>query len=407
MSADAVLSSPDALSTEEAVDRILSMPATPHGGINLTDATATFPHNRWEEILRRLVERGGSPNAIWAYARVSDLAEPTVALMAKAGVRQIFIGQESGDQRILNAMKKGTRIDQVRPAIKALAQHDIVAGISLIHGFPGETDDSVRATRQLLATINDDAPDRPAVIYYYIFPFSLLDFAAVSRHEELGQGGHYLGYDSLPFSPKRAAEAMLRTFVETSRIPHAPVNMSLLGNVAPRLMSSGILVSGTGRARELFTWLKAVERGAVLFLEQQLHGFAPDRAELADIRQRILHRYPTEKAGFRPVIRASALLRKAFLSRLGREWSVEAEHGPGSLTRILLGGLAWASAGLPNAGLQSWRSGEFVVVPGPAERQHAGAERLAGDLVSRAIDQGRQARLRPAANAIPHTGEAV
>lgn len=400
------LSSPDSLSPEEAVDRILALPATPHGGINLTDATASFPHNRWEEILRRLVDRGGSPHAIWAYARVSDLAEPTVALMAKAGVRQIFIGQESGDQRILNAMKKGTRIDQVRPAIQALAQHDVVAGISLIHGFPGETDESVLATRKLLATINDDSPDRPPVLYYYIFPFSLLDFAAVSRHEELKQGGHYLGYDSLPFSPKRAAEAMLRTFIETSRIPHAPVNMLLLGNVAPRLASSGILVSGTGRARELFTWLKAVERGAVLFLEQQLHGIAPDRAELAEIRRRILHRYPTDRADARPLIRVSRLARKAFLSRLGREWSVEAEHGPGTLTRMLTGWLAWTSSGGPRAGLQSWRSGEFVVVPGTAARQGATAQGLAGDLVSRAIDKARHARLRPAAEGATRSGEA-
>jgi anaerobic magnesium-protoporphyrin IX monomethyl ester cyclase len=386
------LSSPDSLSTEEAVDRILAMPATPHGGINLTDATATFPHKRWEDMLRRLVDRGGSPNAIWAYARVSDLAEPTVALMAKAGVRQIFIGQESGDQRILNAMKKGTRIDQVRPAIKALAQHDIVAGISLIHGFPGETEESVQATRQLLATINDDSPDRPAVIYYYIFPFTLLDFASVSRHEQLGQGGHYLGYESLPFSPKRAAEAMLRTFIETSRISHAPVNMLLLGNVAPRLSSSGILVSGTGRARELFTWMKAVERGAVLFLEQELNGVAPDRAELADIRERILHRYPAGRSAAWPLGRLSALTRGAFLSRLWREWSVEAEQGTGSFTRMLMGGLAWASSGGPRAGLKSWRSGEFVVVPRTAAPKAATAAGLAGDLVSRAIDRARTRR---------------
>jgi hypothetical protein len=400
------LSSPNDLTPEEAVDRMLALPAARLGGINLTDATATFPHNRWEEILRRLVDRGGSPHAIWAYARVSDLAEPTVALMAKANVRQVFIGQESGDQRILNAMKKGTRIDQVRPAVKALAQHGVVAGISLIHGFPGETDESVLATRQLLATINDDSPDRPPVLYYFIFPFSLLDFASVSRREELGQGGHYLGYESLPFSPKQAAEAMLRTFIETSRIPHAPVNLLLLGNVAPRLMSSGILLSGAGRALEFFQWMKAVERGTVLFLEQQLNGVVPDRAELAEIRARILDRYPMEGAGMGPLKRVSRLARKALLSRFGREWSVEAEHGAGSMTRMLLGGIAWASSGGPRAAIQSWRTGEFVVAPGAAARQGATARGLAGDLVSRAIDRARTARLRPSAGAPTRIGEA-
>lgn len=401
------LSSPNTLSPEQAVERILSLPASACGGINLTDATATFPHNRWEDILRRLVERGGSPHAIWAYARVSDLAEPTVALMAKAGVRQIFIGQESGDQRILNAMKKGTRVDQVRPAMRALAQHDIVVGISLIHGFPGETDESVLATRQLLATVNEESPGRPPVLYYFIFPFSLFDFASVSRQEELGQAGHYLGYDALPYSPARAAQAMLRTFIETSRIPYAPVNLFLLGSLAPSFMSSGILVSGSGRARELFVWLKAVERGAAILLERELDGTAPDRGELARLRDVILDRYPTGGPVARMLTRASGRARAALLARLGREWTAEARQGPGTLTRVLMSALAWAASGGPRAGLQTFRRGEFVAVPRSSSSREASAQGLAGELVSRAIDRARHARLRPATEVVSRTGESA
>jgi hypothetical protein len=149
-----------------------------------------------------------------------------------------------------------------------------------------------------------------------------------------------------------------------------------------------------------------VERGTVIFLEQQLSGIVPDRAELADVRERILHRYPTDKAGARPFVRASARARKAFFSRLWREWSAEPQHGPGWLTRMLVGGLAWAASGGPRAGLRSWRSGEFVVVPAGEKRERGTARGLAGDLVSRAIDQARHARLRPAADAAPRTESA-
>jgi anaerobic magnesium-protoporphyrin IX monomethyl ester cyclase len=393
------LSSPNMLSPEEAVDRILALPATATGGINLTDATATFPHARWEEILRRLIERGGSRHAIWAYARVSDLSEPTVALMAAAGVRQVFIGQESGDQRILNAMKKGTRVDQVRPAVSALARHGIVAGFSLIHGFPGETDESVLATRRLLATLNQYSSDRPAVLYYHVFPFSLLDFASVSQGDAAGQSGHYLGYDALPFSPGRAADAMLRTFVETSRVPHAPSNMLLLGYLAPTMLSSGILLSGAGRARDFFTWLKAVERGTAMFLEQELDGVAPDREELARVRHVIVNRYPASGPASRSLTRFAGRARRAFLSGLGREWGAETEHGPGTRTRALLGGLAWAASGSPRAGLQAAMSGTFVEVSRASAPRGASAEGLAGGLVTRAIERGRHVRLRPGTEA--------
>jgi anaerobic magnesium-protoporphyrin IX monomethyl ester cyclase len=394
------LSAPNTLSADEAAERILRLPPNAAGGINLTDATATFPHQRWVEILRRLVERGGAPHPMWAYARVSDLAEPTVALMAKAGVRQIFIGQESGDQRILNAMKKGTRIDQVRPAMRALAEHGIVVGLSLIHGFPGETDESVLATRQLLATVNQDAPENPPVLYYFIFPFSLLDFASVSQHEALGAAGHYLGYDALPYSPALAAEAMLRTFIETSRIPHAPANLLLLGNVAPALMSSGILFSGRGGAQHVYRWLKAVERGTAIFLEEELDGVAPDERELARLREVLGEVDPARGPLVRTAASVSARARATFIARLGREWADEARSGrPGLVTRAVMSGIAWASSGGPLAALRTFRSGTFELAPRVATARDSGTLSLAGDLVSRAIDRARHARLRPAETA--------
>nr|MDP9360666.1 cobalamin-dependent protein [Acidobacteriota bacterium] len=92
------LTSPNVMSTEVAVERILNMGSIRYATIMMTDATATFPHERWNEIMRVLIERGGAPHPIWAYARVSDLPEETVELMARAGVKQVFIGQESGDQ---------------------------------------------------------------------------------------------------------------------------------------------------------------------------------------------------------------------------------------------------------------------------------------------------------------------
>jgi len=114
------LAPPNLLDVDLAVERILATRVVPRAVLRLTDSTATFPHDRWERLMERLAERGGSPHPLWVYARVSDIRERTAALMARAGVREVFIGQESGDQRVLGLMRKGTHVRQVRPALEAI-----------------------------------------------------------------------------------------------------------------------------------------------------------------------------------------------------------------------------------------------------------------------------------------------
>ena len=135
------VSAPNALPPEAAAEAIMQVKLLGNAVINIMDATASFPHERWRAILRAVIARGGAPHPIWAFARVSDIDEESAGLMAAAGVRHLFVGQESGDQRMLDAMKKGTKVAQVRPAVEALARHGIYATFGFIHGFPGETEE--------------------------------------------------------------------------------------------------------------------------------------------------------------------------------------------------------------------------------------------------------------------------
>ena len=93
--------------------------------------------------------------------------------MARAGVKMLFVGQESGDQRMLDIMRKGTKLVQVRPAIEALAKHGVSAQFGFIHGYPGETGESIANSRRLLATLNDGFEDRPVALMYAVTPFGL------------------------------------------------------------------------------------------------------------------------------------------------------------------------------------------------------------------------------------------
>jgi radical SAM superfamily enzyme YgiQ (UPF0313 family) len=67
-------------------------------------------------------------------------------LMAEAGFRVINVGIESGNQRVLDLMNKGTTVEDNRNAVRWLKAVGIPVKASLIVGAPGETWESVEDT---------------------------------------------------------------------------------------------------------------------------------------------------------------------------------------------------------------------------------------------------------------------
>ena len=111
----------------------------------------------------------------------ADLLRPeVVAALAAAGAEEVWIGVESGSQRILDAMDKGTSVDDVRFATRALKANGIRACWFLQLGYPSETWDDVMLTRDLL---RDEAPDDVGVSVAYPLPGT--KFHAMV-HEQLG-----------------------------------------------------------------------------------------------------------------------------------------------------------------------------------------------------------------------------
>ncbi|MES2178536.1 MAG: radical SAM protein [Gemmatimonadota bacterium] len=98
----------------------------------------------------------------------ADLLRPeVVSALASAGAEEVWIGVESGSQRILDAMDKGTTVSEVRAATRALKQHDIRACWFLQLGYPTETWDDVLLTRDLL---REERPDDVGVSVAYPLP---------------------------------------------------------------------------------------------------------------------------------------------------------------------------------------------------------------------------------------------
>ncbi len=74
------------------------------------------------------------------------MREEVLATLARMGCYRIWIGSESGSQRVLDAMQRGVTVEQVRWATQAARRHGIQVGMFLMWGYEGEEAADVEAT---------------------------------------------------------------------------------------------------------------------------------------------------------------------------------------------------------------------------------------------------------------------
>lgn len=73
-------------------------------------------------------------------------SEAAVQALQELGCYRIWIGSESGSQKILDAMQRGVSVEQVRNAVRLAQQHGIKVGMFLMWGYEGEELEDIAAT---------------------------------------------------------------------------------------------------------------------------------------------------------------------------------------------------------------------------------------------------------------------
>ena len=84
------------------------------------------------------------------------LKEDNIAHLANAGCESIWIGAESGSQKILDAMDKGTTIEQIYESTRMLKSHVIKICFFLQFGYTGETKAEIEQTIQMVRELMPD-----------------------------------------------------------------------------------------------------------------------------------------------------------------------------------------------------------------------------------------------------------
>ena len=119
-------------------------------GIYFREDNFTLNLKRTEEFCQKLI--GKEFNIHWACeTRVDTFCnEELVKLMSDAGCRAVYLGVESGSQRILDRLNKNIKVEQIEKAINLCKKHNIRTYCSLITGVPGETYEDYLLTKRLM-----------------------------------------------------------------------------------------------------------------------------------------------------------------------------------------------------------------------------------------------------------------
>ena len=126
----------------------------------------TFPANKkrciaiCEEMIRRKIRISWTANA-----RV-DLDYETMAMMKKAGCRCLCVGFESGNQQLLDNIKKGITLAQSQAFMDAARKTGILIHGCFIVGLPGETRKTMEETLRFAIQLQPDAIQMYPVMVY-------------------------------------------------------------------------------------------------------------------------------------------------------------------------------------------------------------------------------------------------
>jgi len=115
----------------------------------LQDDTLTSDRKRILELCQRIIELKLKIN--WrGLTRVDCVDDELLDTMKKAGCCGVFLGIESGSDRMLKLLKKGITVEKILRATKLLDKHKLDYAAFFMGGFPQETEEDLLQTLDLM-----------------------------------------------------------------------------------------------------------------------------------------------------------------------------------------------------------------------------------------------------------------
>jgi anaerobic magnesium-protoporphyrin IX monomethyl ester cyclase len=123
--------------------------------------------HRWAREFADAMQNTGCHVPFKIQTRADLLSAETARNLKRAGCSEVWMGVESGSQKVLDSMDKGLRVEEVISARSYLKQEGIRACFFLQLGYPGETWNDIKST---VALLRDTRPDDIGVSISYPLP---------------------------------------------------------------------------------------------------------------------------------------------------------------------------------------------------------------------------------------------
>jgi len=118
------------------------------------DDTFSVNKHRVRMLCKRIIEE--DIDIIWNCQTRADVDFETLKLMARAGCRLVIVGFESANQQILDNIKKGITIEQMRKFAENVRKAGILLHADFIFGLPGETRETIKQTIKFIKKIKPE-----------------------------------------------------------------------------------------------------------------------------------------------------------------------------------------------------------------------------------------------------------
>jgi radical SAM superfamily enzyme YgiQ (UPF0313 family) len=174
-------------------------------------------------------------------SRADRLNEEMLDLLAELGCFRIWIGSESGSQRLLDSMDRGVKVEQVQRAVEMSRARKIQSGMFLMWGYEGEEMEDIEATIRHVSKTKPDIffttvsyPIKGTPYYQQVQSklVQLNPWAQTSDREIKIAGRHSRTYYA-------HADKLLRDEVQFARLSEEPIaNSALLQELKGSIQAS-------------------------------------------------------------------------------------------------------------------------------------------------------------------------
>ncbi len=192
--------------------QLANQPAT----LYITDDNAFSNAQRVHDLCHTIMTAG--IRGWQGFLRASSITPSNVSLVRQSGLFMALVGVESGDSEQLKRMNKAQSVEEIKQGIELLDQHGIVASMTFLVGFPGETAKSIENTIYFLKQLSLGKSGSTYHVYpLAITPLSELDGAALRARWHISGIGNTWSHATM--TSEEAVTACYHIFKQVSSVP--------------------------------------------------------------------------------------------------------------------------------------------------------------------------------------------